>query len=242
MGHLTSIFKEKQSKAAISWQRFGLKISLQPCKNISHNILMFVQINHGAIISQGTDRHRQRNTQHLHPWCTCLQICKTAAVLHRSLVWAKVRLLRDTEKHTPPQNTLLECKHTSWSESTKNPQLLTHTNINTSADYTHKHTHRERATQSLTHSFQSGNLEQTARHCRELELKTGAEKKKGNDCFLMLMDNTTLITALNGKQSSGTLSRPVPAWLKNTAQERNFIYCPSLFLRRCINIYFNNIY
>lgn len=55
--------------------------------------------------------------------------------------------------------------------------------------HTHKHntcTDKEtqrKATWFLTHSFQSGNLERTAHHCRELELKTRAEKKKGIDCF-----------------------------------------------------------
>lgn len=51
-------------------------------------------------------------------------------------------------------------------------------------EHTHTQRHREKATWALTHSFQSGSLEQTARHCRELELKTQAEKKKkGNDCL-----------------------------------------------------------
>lgn len=62
----------------------------------------------------------------------------------------------------------------------KTPQMFTHTHKHNTC--TDKETQRK-ATWFLTHSFQSGNLERTAHHCRELELKTRAEKKKGIDCF-----------------------------------------------------------
>lgn len=45
-----------------------------------------------------------------------------------------------------------------------------HTQRQGQTAYTHTHTH------TFTHSFQSGNLEQTARHCQEPELKIEADK------------------------------------------------------------------
>lgn len=83
-----------------------------------------------------------------------------SAALQSALLRAKVRVPRDEVKHTQSPRV--------------NSEKTTDTHSET-------HTHIEGA--SRTHRFQSGSLEQTARHCRELELKTQTEEKKESDCF-----------------------------------------------------------
>lgn len=72
----------------------------------------------------------------------------------------KVGILRDMEKHTH------KCKHT-------HPHTHTHTHTQTHT-YIYKYNN---IVASYTHSFQSGSLGQTARHCRELELEKEAERR-----------------------------------------------------------------
>lgn len=118
-------------------------------KSQSNNISVVVR---GTWATEGRETHRDI---HLHP-CTCLQTRKTAAALQSA------RVQENTQRH---MHSPRKYKYTSWDK-------WKHTNTGTNTCTERK------APWSLTHSFQSGSLERTARHCLELELKTEAEKRR----------------------------------------------------------------
>lgn len=162
---------------------------------------------------------RQRYPPPPHP-CTCLQNRKTAAALQRALVWAKVRSLRDTEKHTAP-HTLSPSTNTHQSRHKKTTKTTppTHTDVdihpNTSANACTNTTQRKSNV-----SYSQFSVWKSGTNCSSLSGTWAEDTSREEErewLFLMLMDNAALITALyspipsSGTQSPGMLGWPIPA-------------------------------